>query len=59
MDIKETLVVIGGLLLFCMIVFGTATFIDVYKATMKEECRLAAIEQAYTAVEIQAICDGK
>lgn len=59
MDFRETLIVIGGIVLCFLIVFGAATFIDVYTATMKEECRLAAIEQAYTAVEIQAICDRK
>ena len=52
MDLKETMIVIGGILLF----FGMLFFTTIYEATMKEECRLAAIEQNYTAVEIQAIC---
>jgi len=52
MDLKEILVVIGGVLLF----FGMLLFMTIYEATMKEECRIAAIEQNYTAVEIQAIC---
>ena len=56
---KETLVIVSGLLLFVMIVLGAGAFIDVYTATLKEECRIAAIEQNYTAVEIQAICDRK
>ena len=52
MDLKETMIVIGGILLF----FGMLFFTTIYEATMKEECRLAAIEQGYAAVEIQAIC---
>ena len=49
MDLKETMIVVGGFLLF----FGMLFFTCIYEATMKEECRLAAIEQNYTAVEIQ------
>ena len=52
MDLKETMIVVGGFLLF----FGMWFFTCIYEATMKEECRIAAIEQNYTAVEIQAIC---
>ena len=52
MDLKETMIVIGGILLF----FGMLFFTTIYEATMKEECRLAAIEQGYAAVEVQAIC---
>ena len=52
MDLKETMIVIGGILLF----FGMLFFTTIYEATMKEECRMAAIQQNYTAVEIQAIC---
>ena len=48
---KESLVWIAGILTF----FGMMVFMSVYTATMQEECRLAAIEQNYTAVEIQAI----
>ena len=36
--------------------FGLLTFITVYNETMREECRLAAIKQNYSAVEVQAIC---
>ncbi len=52
MDLKETSIVVGGFLLF----FGMLFFMCIYEATMKEECRLAAIEQGYAAVEVQAIC---
>ncbi len=52
MDLKETSIVVGGFLLF----FGMLFFTCIYEATMKEECRLAAIEQGYAAVEVQAIC---
>ena len=52
MDLKETLIVVCGILIF----FGMLLFTSIYEATMKEECRLAAIEQNYTAVEVQAIC---
>ena len=52
MDLKETSIVVGGILLF----FGMLFFTTIYEATMKEECRLAAIEQGYAAVEVQAIC---
>ena len=49
---KETLIWISGILGF----FGMMVFMCVYCETMREECRLAAIQQNYTAVEIQAIC---
>ena len=52
MDLKETSIVVGGFLLF----FGMMVFMCVYCATMLEECRIAAIEQGYAAVEVQAIC---
>ena len=52
MDLKETLVLVCGILLF----FGMLLFTSVYEATMKEECRLAAIQQNYAAVEILAVC---
>jgi hypothetical protein len=52
MDLKETVVVICGFLLF----FGMLFFMCIYSETLREECRIAAIEQNYTAVEIQAIC---
>ena len=47
---------IFGIIVSVFIFFGMLTFITIYTETMKEECRLAAIEQNYTAVEIQAIC---
>ena len=49
---KESLVWVSGILGF----FGMMVFMCVYCETMREECRLAAIQQNYTAVEIQAIC---
>lgn len=49
---KEHLIWVTGILVF----FGMMVFMCVYCATMLEECRLAAIEQGYSAVEIQAIC---
>lgn len=49
---KEALIWVTGILAF----FGMMVFMCVYCATMQEECRLAAIQQNYTAVEIQAIC---
>lgn len=49
---KEQLIWAIGILVF----FGMMVFMCIYCATMQEECRLAAIQQNYTAVEIQAIC---
>lgn len=49
---KEALIWVTGILAF----FGMMVFMCIYGETMREECRLAAIEQNYTAVEIQAIC---
>ena len=45
-----------GAVLCTLIFFGMLTFISVYDSTMREECRLAAIQQNYTATDIQAIC---
>ena len=47
---------IFGIIVSVFIFFGMLTFISVYDSTMREECRLAAIQQNYTATDIQAIC---
>ncbi len=56
---KETLTWVICILLSLAIMFGAATFIEIYTSTLKQECRLAAIGQNYNAVEIQAVCDRK
>jgi hypothetical protein len=56
---KETVAWIICIVLCVMTVFGLVAFTDVYHTTLKQECRLAAIEQNYNAVEIQAICDRR
>jgi len=56
---KETLAWVICIILSVSIFLGLIAFIDVYTSTLKQECRLAAIEQNYNAVEIQAICERK
>ena len=52
MDLKETMVLVGGILLF----FGMLVFVCGYSEALRADCRLAAINKGYTAVEVQAIC---
>jgi hypothetical protein len=56
---KEALVWAIGFVLIAAIFIGTVVFSEIYTATLKQECRLAAVQQNYAAVEIQAICDRK
>ena len=56
---KETLTWAICIVLCVMTIFGLVAFAEVYTSTLKQECRLAAIEQNYNAVEIQAICDRR
>lgn len=58
-SIKETLIWATAIVLCVMTIFGAVAFTEVYTTTLKQECRLAAIEQTYNAVEIQAICDRR
>ena len=52
-----------GLMIGALLFLGTlvvcSTFEGLYKLTLKQECILAAVEQNYTAIEIQGICDRK
>ena len=52
-----------GLMIGALLFLGTlvvcSTFESLYKLTLKQECILAAVEQNYTAIEIQGICDRK
>ena len=48
-----------GTILFLTTLVVCSTFEGLYKLTLKQECILAAVEQNYTAIEIQGICDRK
>ena len=52
MDLRETSLIIGGFLIFFAMLF----FTSLYDSSSKADCRLAAIDKGYTAVEVQAIC---
>jgi hypothetical protein len=41
-----------GLVVFFAILFGALS----YSSTLRNDCKLSAIEKGYAAVEIQAIC---
>jgi hypothetical protein len=44
--------VIGSVVLFFAMMFGALS----YTSTLRNDCKLSAIEKGYAAVEIQAIC---
>jgi uncharacterized membrane protein YkvI len=50
---------IAGLIVAFLLFMGMLSFITVYTETMREECRLAAIQQNYPAAEVQVMCGGK
>lgn len=52
---KEIIAFMVTFLLF----MSMLSFISVYTETMREECRLAAIQQNYPAAEVQVMCGGK
>lgn len=47
-----------SLLFFSFGIFfiGALTFVSLYEATLRQECRQTAIEQKYSPVEIQVMC---
>ena len=49
---SDFLKMVVGLLIFFGILFGALS----YTSTLRNDCKLSAIEKGYAAVEIQAIC---
>jgi hypothetical protein len=49
---SDFLKMVGGLVIFLGILFGALC----YTSTLRNDCKLSAIEKGYAAVEIQAIC---
>ena len=49
---KEALLFVG----FCEFFIGTLSFVSIYEATLRQECRQIAMEQRYSPVEIQVMC---
>jgi len=41
---------------FMMFFIGALSFVSVYEATMRQECRELAIQQKYSPVEVQVMC---
>jgi hypothetical protein len=52
MDIKETLIVVGGVLLFFFGLF----FSGAYSDSLTNDCRVKGLQSGRPAVEIQAVC---
>jgi hypothetical protein len=51
-DIKQTLIFVGGFLVFFGLMFG----VSMYSDNIRHECRLKAIEKGLNASEIQVVC---
>ena len=41
---------------FMMFFIGALCLTSIYEATLRQECRTAAMEQKYTPVEVQVMC---
>jgi len=52
MDIKETLIVVGGVLLFFFGLFFSGAYTD----SLTNDCRVKGLQSGRPAVEIQAVC---
>jgi hypothetical protein len=52
MDIKETLIVVGGCLLFFFALF----FVMGYSDSLTNDCRIKGLQAGRPAIEIQAVC---
>jgi hypothetical protein len=51
-DIKQTLIFVGGILVFVGLVFAMSLHSD----SIRHECRLKAIERGMIASDVQVVC---